>query len=70
MDDLFGKFLDANGLKKAGTTEQKLTPREREVVRLLAQSSSNKEIAASLGISVRTAETHRATLMRNNIIEA
>jgi DNA-binding NarL/FixJ family response regulator len=83
---LFGKFLDANGLKKAGTTEQKLTPREREVVRLLAQSSSNKEIAASLGISVRTAETHRATLMRklgiaslaglvryairNNIIEA
>ena len=55
-------------------------------MRLLAQSSSNKEIAAALGISVRTAETHRATLMRklginslagivryairNNIIEA
>lgn len=83
---LFGKFLDADGLKKAGPAEQKLTPREREVVRLLAQSSSNKEIAAALGISVRTAETHRATLMRklginslagivryairNNIIEA
>ena len=83
---LFGKFLGADGPKKAGTSEQKLTPREREVVRLLAQSSSNKEIAAALGISVRTAETHRATLMRklgikslaglvryairNNIIEA
>lgn len=86
MQILFGKFLDADGLKKAGTAEQKLTPREREVMRLLAQSSSNKEIAAALGISVRTAETHRATLMRklginslagivryairNNIIEA
>jgi len=83
---LFGKFLGADGPKKAGTSEQKLTPREREVVRLLAQSSSNKETAAALGISVRTAETHRATLMRklgikslagpvryairNNIIEA
>jgi len=83
---LFGKFLSADRPKKAGTSEQKLTPREREVVRLLAQSSSNKEIAAALGISVRTAETHRATLMRklgikslaglvryairNNIIEA
>ncbi|MEY2499474.1 MAG: hypothetical protein QOD12_3030 [Verrucomicrobiota bacterium] len=83
---LFGRFLDADGLRTAGPAEQKLTPREREVVRLLAQSSSNKEIAAALGISVRTAETHRATLMRklrinslagivryairNNIIEA
>ena len=60
---LFGRFLDGDGLKRAGP-EQKLTPRERQVVRLLAQSSSNKEIAAALGISVRTAETHRATLMR------
>jgi two-component system, NarL family, response regulator NreC len=83
---LFGKFLGAEAPKKKGPAEQKLTPREREVVRLLAQSSSNKEIAAALGISVRTAETHRATLMRklginslaglvryairNNIIEA
>jgi len=41
-----------------------LTPREREVVQLLAEGRSNKEIAASLGISVKTAETHRANIMR------
>jgi DNA-binding NarL/FixJ family response regulator len=41
-----------------------LTPREREVVQLLAEGRSNKEIAAALGISVKTAETHRANIMR------
>ena len=41
-----------------------MTNRERDVVRLLARGSSNKEVANSLGISIRTAETHRATLMR------
>jgi DNA-binding NarL/FixJ family response regulator len=60
---LFAKFLDSGSKKKPERLEKKLTPREREIVRLLAQSSSNKEIAASLGISIRTVETHRATLM-------
>lgn len=41
-----------------------LTPRERETVRLLANGNSNKEVAAALGISVKTVETHRATIMR------
>jgi len=41
-----------------------LTPREREVVRLIAEGKSNKEIAAALRISARTAETHRAAAMR------
>lgn len=41
-----------------------LTPREREVVQLLAEGRSNKEIASALGISVKTAETHRANIMR------
>jgi DNA-binding NarL/FixJ family response regulator len=40
-----------------------LTPREREVVQLLAEGKSNKEVATALGISVKTAETHRATVM-------
>jgi DNA-binding NarL/FixJ family response regulator len=34
-----------------------------EIVRLLAQGNSNKEIAAQLGITVRTVETHRAKIM-------
>jgi DNA-binding CsgD family transcriptional regulator len=40
-----------------------LTPREREVLQLLAEGKSNKEVAAILGISVKTAETHRANIM-------
>jgi two-component system nitrate/nitrite response regulator NarL len=41
-----------------------LTAREREVLVLLAEGSANKEIARRLGISVRTAETHREHLSR------
>jgi DNA-binding NarL/FixJ family response regulator len=40
-----------------------LTPREREIVQLLAEGKSNKEIATYLKISVKTAETHRANIM-------
>jgi DNA-binding NarL/FixJ family response regulator len=40
-----------------------LTPRETEVLRLIAQGFSNKEIAAQLGIAVKTVETHRARAM-------
>jgi DNA-binding NarL/FixJ family response regulator len=40
------------------------TPRQREVVRLLAEGKTNKEVAAALGISVKTAETHRNQIMR------
>jgi len=41
-----------------------LTPREREVLLLVAQSHSSKEVAAKLCISVKTAENHRTNLMR------
>jgi RNA polymerase sigma factor (sigma-70 family) len=41
-----------------------LTPREREVLRGVAQGRTNKEIATALGISHRTVETHRESLMR------
>jgi len=40
-----------------------LTARERQVVQLLAEGKSNKEVAVALGISVKTAETHRANVM-------
>lgn len=40
--------------------EEALSPREEEVLRLTAQGFSNKEIAARLGVSVKTAETHKA----------
>lgn len=41
-----------------------LTPREREIVQLLAEARSNKEVSTILGISVKTVETHRASVMR------
>jgi DNA-binding NarL/FixJ family response regulator len=44
-------------------TGARLTPRESEIVCLLAEGKSNKEIAAALQIAVRTAETHRARIM-------
>ncbi|HEX6502209.1 MAG TPA: response regulator transcription factor [Terriglobales bacterium] len=43
---------------------QSLSPRERQIIQLLAEGKSNKEVAVSLGISVRTAENHRARIMR------
>jgi DNA-binding NarL/FixJ family response regulator len=42
----------------------RLTSREREIVQLLSEGKSSKEVATSLGISVKTAETHRANIMR------
>jgi DNA-binding NarL/FixJ family response regulator len=41
-----------------------LTSREREVVQLLAEGKTTKEVAVALGLSVKTAETHRSNLMR------
>ena len=41
-----------------------LSAREREIVQLLAEGKSSKEVAVVLGISVKTAETHRANIMR------
>ena len=61
---LFAKFISVVARKKQSGPEHYLTAREREIVRLLAEGHSNKQIASSLGISIRTAETHRATLMR------
>ncbi len=61
---LFSRFLAADSGRNSSPAEQKLTMREREIVRLLAEGRSNKETASLLGISVRTSETHRASLMR------
>ena len=43
---------------------ESLTSREREIIQLIAESYSNKEIAAKLGMSVRTADTHRTNIMK------
>ena len=47
-----------------GRREGRLTDRQKEVLRLLAEGRSNKEIAVSLGVSVKTVEFHRGQMMR------
>jgi len=49
---------------EVNTRKGRLTPRQREIVQLLAEGKSSKEVAVELGISVKTSETHRANIMR------
>lgn len=57
-------FLDAERQKTVPPATDRLTSREREIVQLLAEGNSNKDIARSLDLSVKTVETHRAAVMR------
>lgn len=82
-ETLLEHFLDSSGARSDAST---LTNREREVVQLIAEGKINKEMAHMLDISIKTVETHRASVMhklnlrttadlvryavRNNIIEA
>jgi two-component system response regulator NreC len=62
----FSSELIESYLKRPGGTDpyETLTPREREVLHLVAEGLTSTEIAARLFISPRTAESHRANLMR------
>jgi DNA-binding NarL/FixJ family response regulator len=51
-------------LDKEQTSLERLTPRQREVLQLIAEGHTTKEIAKALGISAKTAETYRAELMK------
>jgi DNA-binding NarL/FixJ family response regulator len=55
--------LVQNALKDPVAVES-LTSREREILQLIAESHATKEIAAKLGLSIKTAESHRANLMQ------
>jgi DNA-binding NarL/FixJ family response regulator len=84
---LLDGFLTGASRAQAQTSGAvRLSPRQREIVQLLAEGNSSKDVALALGLSVKTAETHRANIMRkldchtvsdivryairNNIIEA
>ena len=56
-------LVGPHSMPNSSALKKQLTPREHEVVRLLANGKSSKEVAASLAISTRTAETHRAHVM-------
>ncbi len=61
LSDLLRRKLEGEEVQNA---LERLSPREREVLRQIADGATNKEIAQVLGISVRTVETHRDSLMR------
>lgn len=61
---IFESFLRRDVPHLPRESQQKPSAREREIIQLLAEGKSNKEVATVLGISVKTAETHRAAVMR------
>jgi DNA-binding NarL/FixJ family response regulator len=52
------------GRNGSSSSSSLLSPREREIVQLLAEGKTNKEVSATLNISVKTAETHRHHIMQ------
>jgi len=56
------KTLDRKGVARESKTT--LTSRETEVLQQIAEGYANKQIAAALGISIKTVEKHRSSLMR------
>lgn len=66
---VFARYLDGTSGAGKDKTEG-LTPREREIVQLLAEGKSNKEVGTLLGISIKTVETHRAAIMRKLRLKA
>ncbi len=65
-DMVLAGFLDKGyrGSSNEPPMSAKLTPREREVIQLLAEGKSSKEVACLLNLSTKTAETHRSNIMR------
>ena len=56
--------LEDDGLKRGRPDRTTLTPREREVMKLLAEGHTARQAATELGVSVKTVEAHKFNLMR------
>jgi DNA-binding NarL/FixJ family response regulator len=61
---LLDGFCNRPSAAQPALMRKSLSTREREIAQLLAEGNSSKEVAVALGISVKTAETHRANIMR------
>src|SRR4029079_12882853 len=61
---LGARMVAAEAQERAAADADPLSEREREVLRLLALGHTNQDVATTLYISVRTAETHRAHIMQ------
>jgi DNA-binding NarL/FixJ family response regulator len=56
-------MMGLTGTGSARSDLDALSPRQSEILRLMAKGRGTKEIASDLGISVKTVETHRARMM-------
>jgi DNA-binding NarL/FixJ family response regulator len=63
-DVLLGRWDTRQKKEPSASARDPLTPREREIVQLVAEGKSTKELASLLGISAKTAENHRTNIMR------
>jgi DNA-binding NarL/FixJ family response regulator len=61
---LGGFLMRGKGPSEIDLRENRLTPRQRDILKLLAGGKANVEIASTFGISVKTVETHRANILR------
>ena len=62
---ILDSFLNGGSSKRAKEMQgEQLTSRQREIVQLLAEGKTSKEVSALLNLSVKTVETHRANIMR------
>jgi DNA-binding NarL/FixJ family response regulator len=72
-ETILAGFLENERQSEEQSAGGVLTSREREIVQLLAEGRSNRDVATTLVISVKTVETHRAAIMRklgiNSIVE-
>jgi len=73
QQSLFKKFTSNNKAKRNHEPNLRLTNREIEIIRLIAEGFTSQEMASKLFISPRTVETHRANLMKKtgvkNVVE-
>lgn len=60
---VLSQFLVESGADEQESASKKLSAREREVLAMIAEGQSNKEMAGKLGVGVRTIETHRERVM-------
>jgi DNA-binding NarL/FixJ family response regulator len=64
LDGFLNRETPEERVESEAVSGEVLTAREREVIQLLAEGKTSKEVAVMLNLSVKTAETHRTNLMR------
>jgi len=64
LEGFLNRRGNGHGEREQNPAADLLTSREREVIQLLAEGKTSKEVAVALNLSVKTAETHRTNLMR------